>query len=473
MLEKMADLDRMIEERPKESMDFFTELFVMLRGSFTDLKTSFTSNFLKHRLHLKVLDVLVRELERPREESDFLEQTPDEKATRTNFHQEANQPDLSYADECLSIARESVDKSGSKRLLVLQVCTEIITFLCRSCPNALVRILGERINNQVFQHYIYKWILAIDKFPHQILDLFRIQPAFRSDKIDEECLDYFIDELVPSISAQVKAVCAGRMLDGAVRFLDFAIELYILLSSFRIQRLSASLQRHNFVQEVSRFICESSSKKRVLRYLKFLREHLSLWKSNDENWFDLDIVFDSFVKNLLPRASGRNNLLRSVTIGILNTVADSECCKVSLALVEALRGKQQSLRDSEINSLIEMLHEKQKYREAEIQTPQEREIFTRETEEVELNRLPQNLGKEPSEFAKPCSAGLMFLNHFDEIYNYNFNRPNTGSPARHSDSKYAKPQESNSKEENGKLANQSIQHHDSLLKRRDSMEDKR
>lgn len=330
MAERMAQLDRLLLQRPRESLDFFTELFAMLRSSFNDLKTNFTQNFLSHSLHEKVLAVLIHQLtqtppaERPRGRPWGVGRAPDNPELLVEADPQAMEVPGASRRDFGDPEGGYPDLSPDHRALVVQASSEIVCFLCRSFPKSLVKILSFKWDGRSLLQLLPEWTEVPSRgFPFQVLDFFRVQPTSKSDVIDEDCIDFFIDELLPFLAAKIREKGATDAGEIVWNFWDFSVELCLLFFTFGVPRLSQAVLRTNLIADLARVYTVGCSKNRTLRYLKLLKEHLGHWNKADEVYFDLEGVLDDFVGRFVLKTSQRNNILKALVLGVLKTVAAS------------------------------------------------------------------------------------------------------------------------------------------------------
>jgi len=469
MGERMANLDKLIDEKPRESLEFFTELFGMLRGSFTDLKANFSQNFLRHGIHEKVLAVLLRELgklgegrgapgvqvqEAPRKaeggcasanQSFDRAPTPASESRMRLGEQGGPHPRPEAEEEQVSAAEaKSTDQDAQEdsRLsnlviensmeaeppihqetqppppqptpssqdnggLILQVCMEIIGFLVRSFPKALPKILVFRSEGKTLIERLPEWTQATPgDFPHQVLDLFRIQPVIKGEDLEPECIDCFVEDVIPYLSTTIKQLAP---LSAYPKFVDFCLELFILFFSFGAPRLNAALMSWNVVNEIWRALSAGLSKWAALRSLKYMKEHLNLWKEGEEAPFDVDFVFRVFVDKFLARPVRRENLLRSLSLGVVQVVGESPDRRLAEALLRALEGREARVMcHADICEMIDKMRAGRGGVSNGRDTP---EVPPKEDAPAGARQEAREWGaEEPSELATAFQAGIQYIN---------------------------------------------------------------
>lgn len=287
MRDKMQTLDRMIEERPKESLDFFTEFFTLLRSSFADLKASFAFNFFHFGIHEKVISVFLKSLNRKK-----------------------TQP--------VDVSSESCD-------YIIQVCTEIIGFLCRNHPKSVIRIFDFKINGVAFIECLPEWItLTTGDCSNQILDLFRILPAAKNETLDQDCLLFFKQKLVPFLSFKLKQMAIDESFHINAKFVNFCTEIFSFFFTFKNPKLCEALVEHNFLVELCQFHGFQKTKKHQLSFLKYLNENLTYLSPQNQEVFDWEIILLCFWNTYLRIISKRDNLIRSLGLAIIQRISFSK-----------------------------------------------------------------------------------------------------------------------------------------------------
>jgi hypothetical protein len=245
--------------------------------------------------------------------------------------------------------------SPERGRLIVQVCGEIVCFLCRSFPKALVKILSYKWQSQALLSLLPEWIsTAAGSFPHQVLDLFRIQPVNKIETLDEDCIDYFIDDLLPFLSQKVHEKCGKPASEKDLKFIDFCIELYLLFFSFSVPRLNQAMLRLNFLAEVAATHSANCPKSRILRYLKLVKEHIRHCESPEQTSFDLEGLLRGYVDQFLVCGGHRNNILKALVLGILKTIADSPNRQLSAIILKIVSQKSpKELADRDYQEMLE------------------------------------------------------------------------------------------------------------------------
>lgn len=318
MVEKMSNLHQKIEENPQQSLDFFTELFCVFRSSFNDLKNNFAKNFINGKLHEKVLETLMKHIPLKRE----------------------HQKDIRFST-------------------VIQVCNEIIGFLCRNYQKAIIKVFKFKHHGVHLYEFLPEWtIVSKDDFCHQILDLFRIQPVAKNELIDEDCLDFFIDDLVVFLSESVKKIFQENQFNDKIKFVDFVIELFIVFFSFQSKRLNDVLVSHNFLDEVCSLYCHIKRKRKQIRFLKYMNEVLANSHEERLQRFDFRKVLTNFCSCFSSIPKGKDNMLRSLSLVIVKQIQSHQNTKVLDTLIEIIKlNKNLFGRDDMFEDIIALSHQ--------------------------------------------------------------------------------------------------------------------
>ena len=147
MKTKMAKIDELVNEAPDDSFNFFNELFIIFKTTFVDLKMSFINNFIDLKFHLKLV-ALVRRL--------------------------------------------LVQQPNTLRDKKLQVCFEILFFLCRNSQKALVEIFeANEGESALFLEYIPSLLplTSIDLYK-DLLDIFGLQSAIKTESSEGQFKEF-------------------------------------------------------------------------------------------------------------------------------------------------------------------------------------------------------------------------------------------------------------------------------------------
>jgi len=316
MNEKMNNLHIKIEESPQQSLDFFTELFCVFRSSFNDLKNNFSKNFINNKLYENILKTLIK-----------------------------------------NIPLRQHNPSETRFVTIIQVCNEIIGFLCRNYQKAIIKVFKFKASDKHFYEFLLEWISASsDDFVHQILDLFRIQPSAKNESIDDDCLDFFIDDLVDFLAASVKRIVREQQILQKIKFVDFVIELFILFFGFQSKRLNDVLINHNFLDEISPIYSITKHKLKSVRYLKYLKEIICNYYEERLQRFDFKKVLTNFYSFFNSIPNGKDNMLRSLSLVIVKQIQGHQNTKFLECFVEIINSNNTSIPKNEYLEEILLLN---------------------------------------------------------------------------------------------------------------------
>lgn len=323
MKEKMDDLNLKIEENPKESLNFFTELFSILRSTFMDLKISFAQSFIKNAIHQKVISILLISLKAQKQHSFSIQQ-------KTEIN------------------------------LIIQVCTEIIVFLCKNYPRAIISLFEFRNDNQSLSHLFDNFTEFLDdEMSSRILECFRIFPYIRNEPIDEDCLDFFIDFLIPFLSQKIKNICIENRFLKEIKFIEFCLDLFVIFFNFQSNRLSDCLCAFHFLNETSVFFSEVKNKRSILKYLKYLKESINIVHRFENKTFEHERIFESFWKIQSIICLKRENMLYSIFLAIINCIGGLKNQKLIDIFITFSKHKKMAFfsKESQIQQMIDQLED--------------------------------------------------------------------------------------------------------------------
>lgn len=330
MRTKMNDIDQKIDLNPFSSHDFFNELFVIFKTTFGDLKMNFVQNFLDLHFHFKIVDLL-----------------------RKNIR----------------IAAE--DPFSAKKGLVtakIQVCVEVISFLCRNSQRALIEIFSASTTE--FPPFLEDLPLLLEttsiNLYKEILDIFLVQSVARNDAPDSQFRVFALEKVIPFLANSVKRMAAEKSLSGHLRFVFFAVELFNTFHTFKVPSISEALAKNSFLD----LICDlfSHPKKKITRmiFLKYLKETL-IQNASCPSLVNWKRVFICFWSCYLRNYKRRCNLLHSLCLSIFRQVSESENFKLVKQFVKT--AKKFSV-ETQNEDLLRVVFEKYEQLKSKIMDPE-------------------------------------------------------------------------------------------------------
>lgn len=284
MRTKMETIDLEIEQNPSASHDFFAELFSIFKSTFGDLKMNFIQNFIEFQFHYKVTSLLIK-----------------------LAHLETSESDLSSSRDPLLTKR-------------IQVCAEILSFLCRNSQKALIDIFSFKdVQGRTFIENLPLLIRlsSIDLYK-EIIDIFQIQVGLKSDAGENSFQYFLLHLLIPGIGATIRRIHIENLMMENLKFIYFAVEVFVVFFSFQMSGVTETLLGNSFIDDICEVFVKARNKIQRLIFLKYLKE--SITNSTAPVQINWKRVFLCFWRSYMRNGRRRSNLIHSINLAILKKI---------------------------------------------------------------------------------------------------------------------------------------------------------